>query len=63
MNGTGNTNLANGNVIVGYDNNRPGTEPPQCSLGDYTDQQSCTFAGGSSRNQVTTSRSSMYWRT
>jgi hypothetical protein len=48
VNGTGTTNSTNGvgNVIVGYDDARPGNAAPQCSLGAYTDQGTCQGNGG-----------------
>jgi hypothetical protein len=47
VNGTGNTNTANGlgNVVVGYDETRT-SGASQCSLGGYVDQPTCEAQGG-----------------
>ncbi len=48
VNGLGTTQSANGlgNLIVGYNENRPAVTPAQCSLGDFTTQPTCVGAGG-----------------
>ncbi len=47
VNGLGTTQTTNGlgNLIVGYNENRPAATPAQCSVGGFTDQATCEFVG------------------